>query len=426
MATIHTPEHETIPDFEQELLIREARRRTRRRRIWTGVILVGATVFVVVLSETLGGRTAPTGPASPRPGSSVSTGIPTTNVVNLAGANTITASGSHVWVAIDRESLSSNYFAVIELNAKSGSLVRVMKNQPHSIVEPGIASRVGDLTEPGYMAVSHSKLWVGDDQYWNATELNSTNGSLVRVVSARADQLAFPGGIAISGGHVWIANSHVGANSVTELKARDGSLVRVINAPADQLSGPWKIAISGSNVFVLNSSGDSITELNANTGALVRIINPRAGCCAQRSGTFQWAGPTSLAVSGSHLWVSDVYNGANGGYQRSSVAEFDTKTGALIRLIRSTADQFNDPVAIAATDGAIWVENNDNTLTELNAQTGSLVHVIDLKLDAKGLNASEGMAVAGNYIAILNIYSGQKGSVTVIDARTGKIVRVIQ
>ena len=35
------------------------------------------------------------------------------------------------------------------------------------------------------------------------------------------------------------------------------------------------------------------------------------------------------------------------------------------------------------------------------------------------------MAVVGRYVYILNIYSGQKGSVTVINASDGKIVRVI-
>jgi hypothetical protein len=35
------------------------------------------------------------------------------------------------------------------------------------------------------------------------------------------------------------------------------------------------------------------------------------------------------------------------------------------------------------------------------------------------------MFVVGKNVFILNIYSGQRGSVTVINARTGKIVRVI-
>ena len=411
MATNHGPIEDLIP---------EARQRARRRRSVVGLVLLGALIVIATVLISVGGNESSPKPSSASgPGSGVATNVTTENVAHLAGSNTIAASGSHVWVAIDNTNWTSHplttSYEVVELNSSNGRLVRIIHNKS------------GDLTWPEAMAVSGSRLWVADNQYWNVTELKASNGSLVRVIRAKADGLADPGAIAVSGGHVWVANSHVGANSVTELNASDGSLVRVINAKADELKGPSAIAISGSHVFVLNATGDSITELDANSGALIRIINPRAGCCAPRSGTFEWAGPVAIAVSGPHLWVGDLHNDANGATSVSSVSEFNVSNGSLVRVINAKGDQFKGPSAIAISGSHVFVLNAaGGSITELNASNGSLVRVINVKLDPKGLNAADGLAVSGPYIVVLNIYSGQKGSVTVINASNGRLVRVIQ
>jgi outer membrane protein assembly factor BamB len=355
-------------------LIPEARQRARHRRTVIGLVLLGALIVITAVGNI------PKRTASYGPGSAVITGVTTDNVADLAGANTMIASGSHAWVTIMRESTTSSFFAVTELNVNNGTLVRVIKNKPGSALYVAKNQRVGDLTEPGPMAVSGSHLWIANDQYWNVTELNASNGSLVRVISAKADELNGPGPMAVSGSHVWVSNA----------------------------------------------AGDSITELNASSGALVRVINARAGCCAPRSGTFEWAGPTALTVSGPHLWVADLHNYANGATSVSSVAEFNVSDGSLVRVIKAKADGFNFPRSIAVSQGHVWVLNGDNTLTELNASNGSLVRVINVKLDSKRLNSADGLAISGPHVLVLNIYSGQKGSVTVINASNGTLVRVIQ
>ncbi len=408
-----------ISDEPMEDLIPEARQRARRRRMITGLVVLAALIVITTVLSVVGGRGAtPDLFLTNGPGGGAATSVMVDNVANLAGSNTITASGSHVWVTIDDTNWKAHPFTtryeIVELNASTGKLVRIIHNES------------GDLTWPQAMAVSGSHLWVADEQYWRLTEFNVTNGRLVRVISAKADGLADPGAIAVSGGHVWIAKSHVGANSVTELDASNGSLVRVIKAKVDGLNGPSAIAFSGSHVFVLNATGDSVTELDANSGALVRVINSRAGCCAPRQGTFEWAAPVTLAVSGPHLWVVNQHNDANGATSESSVVEFDVSNGSLVRIIRAKADGLYIPRAIAVRRGRVWVDNGNNTISELNASNGSLVRIVNVKLDPKGLNSADGIAVSGPYIVVLNIYSGQKGSVTVINARNGRMVRVIQ
>jgi hypothetical protein len=48
---------------------------------------------------------------------------------------------------------------------------------------------------------------------------------------------------------------------MTELNASDGSLVRIVNAASDGLNGPWGEAVSGGAVWIANSGGNSVTEL---------------------------------------------------------------------------------------------------------------------------------------------------------------------
>jgi DNA-binding beta-propeller fold protein YncE len=66
---------------------------------------------------------------------------------------------------------------------------------------------------------------------------------------------------------VWVANYE--GNSVTELNASNGSLLRVINATADGFNFPTSVAVSGTHVWVTNQYGSSVTELNASNGSLV-------------------------------------------------------------------------------------------------------------------------------------------------------------
>jgi outer membrane protein assembly factor BamB len=426
--TISPPRHDVSLDIPSaaDLLIEEARRKGRRRRTTKGGILLAVVVIVaMVVIIALRGPANPIETTSGKSGNATGANFAETNVANLAGSNTLTASGSRVWVAIDQESLTKNVYAVTELNASHGSLVRVIKNKRGSVVETGMNQKAGDLTEPGWMTVSGSHLWVTDDQYWRVTELNASDGSLIRVIDAKADGLADPGPIAVSRGHVWVVNGRVGANSVTELNASNGSLVRVLDSPAYGFVDPGAIAVSEGRVFVVNANGDSVTEINASNGSLIRIFNAHAGCCALSQSTFEWAEPMALAVSGSHLWIGDEHAFANGGTEVSSLVELNTNNGSVIRVVKGRAYDLSIPREILINDGHLWVENGYNSVTELNANTGALERVISTKLDPKGLNDSDGIAIGNHNLYVLNIYSGQKGSVTVINASSGKIWRVI-
>jgi DNA-binding beta-propeller fold protein YncE len=69
---------------------------------------------------------------------------------------------------------------------------------------------------------------------------------------------------------VWVVN--FAGNSVTELNTTNGSLVRVIRAKPDGLDSPANIAFSGTRAWVVNFRNNSISEFSATNGSLIRII----------------------------------------------------------------------------------------------------------------------------------------------------------
>lgn len=105
----------------------------------------------------------------------------------------------------------------------------------------------------------------------SVTELNARSGSLLRVINDSTDGFNFnsPVAMSASGFHVWVGN----VDSITELDSSNGSLVRDINAKADALNGPQSIAVIGAHLWVSNYNTESVTELNVGKGSLSRIIH---------------------------------------------------------------------------------------------------------------------------------------------------------
>ena len=69
-----------------------------------------------------------------------------------------------------------------------------------------------------------------------------------------------PQAVASDGTHLWVANA--GGNSVTELNLSDGSLVRVVSGASYGFNGPAALASDGTHLWVANFFGNSVTELN--------------------------------------------------------------------------------------------------------------------------------------------------------------------
>jgi hypothetical protein len=159
----------------------------------------------------------------------------------FSSPNRIADDGMHVWVTNPPGN------SVTELNASDGSLIRILAGAGY-----GLAGPVG-------IADDGAHVWVTSTSGNSVTELNASDGSLVRILGGAGYGFDAPVGVASDGTHVWVANTE--ANSVTELNASNGGWVTTLNGVGYGFSGPWGIAVSGTHVWVANSGGNSVTEL---------------------------------------------------------------------------------------------------------------------------------------------------------------------
>jgi hypothetical protein len=81
---------------------------------------------------------------------------------------------------------------------------------------------------------------------------------------------------------------------------------------------------------------------------------------------------------------------------------------------------FNEPLALAVSDGIIWLLNYDS-VTLINASTGALVRVE--RGTGDGLDAPRDIAAVGSRIWITN--GGGQTSISEYDAGTGALLAVI-
>src|SRR6185437_11732601 len=87
-----------------------------------------------------------------------------------------------------------------------------------------------------------------------------------RPVTGSKYKFANPRGVAFDGSHIWVVNS--AGNSLTEINPSDGSLVRVVSAAADKLKGPNLVAFDGRafdghRLWTANFIGQSVSAIPA-------------------------------------------------------------------------------------------------------------------------------------------------------------------
>jgi hypothetical protein len=340
---------------------------------------------------------------------------------------------------------------------------------------------------PGPIALdSHGDLWVGNQDYFGVTEIQASTGKVLRIVNAKADGFIDPYGIAVKGNEVWVVSggvtygngtSHVG--TVTELNATNGTLIRTVSLKEHGITGLAALSIDGNDVWIMADGGSRIAELFAATGKVLFIHRDRP----------RYANAGGIAAYGDHLWIaspeisegviersastgrkvrtiSPVYverppgggtpgptilspqfvaadaryvwtdneGGVNVKLENGSVTQINAANGKIVRTIDTTADHFYTIRAIVSDGTHVWIANGTDydkgkrrgdSVTELNATDGSLVRVIHLHngiySDPYGV-VSNGVDV---WVADQSGGIGTWGSVVELNAATGSVVRVI-
>jgi hypothetical protein len=145
-----------------------------------------------------------------------------TRIAKFALPDGIALVGSNGWVA-DNGSASDNG-DVTEFSTTSGAIEQIIKAPSDQIDAPSAISASG------------SNIWIAvvadaGALAGNLIELKGSNGSLEHVINSPADEISSPLALAVSGSHLWVANG--GGGYVTELNSSNGSLVRAIDIQRD-------------------------------------------------------------------------------------------------------------------------------------------------------------------------------------------------
>lgn len=284
----------------------------------------------------------------------------------------IVGAEGYLWVANGNDDL-------VEVNAKTGAFVR------HVADEQGVP--IVSIAAAGGMVWTGQGGPDGPSKYQSIREWSASKGTLVRQLNSSADRLDDPLGIALSGLHLWVANASTSTSRwyVTELNVSNGSLVRTISS---HLTAPDAVALGDGDVWVQNVPTDTLTVYSQATGAYLRTVSlPYSKDAARPAGggmvvsgsalwvpMGQWLDVVSLktdrvttykysasemaggscpqypAIAGPELWV------ANCAHQ--SVTEVALSTGKVTNVLKGSAYAFDDPLDVVPLDQSMWVTNS--------------------------------------------------------------------
>jgi hypothetical protein len=253
-----------------------------------------------------------------------------------------------------------------------------------------------------------AQLYVAQDGKGSVSEYDPTSGAAIN--GNLITGLAGPGGLALSGNTLFVANA--GGDMVGKYTV-NATMVTEVNPTFinSGLSTPIAVAVSGSHLFVVNAAGNTtIGEYDANTGMLqnASVLPPS---------TTQVGGPSAIAVSSNYLFVAHYQESTFGSnnYGLGSVGQYDLNSGAVVneRLIKGLAG----PIGLAVSGDTLFVVSSGYTAAgagrvgKYDATTGAPVNAAFIT----GLMYPQGIAVFGDKVFV-SIKSSGLGSVGFYDA----------
>jgi YVTN family beta-propeller protein len=222
------------------------------------------------------------------------------------------------------------------------------------------------MPEPARRASRHARLWAtaavaaagaavagaalvaarGD-----ATHANALGNSIVQLDSSGSIAASVPVGtrpvaLTTAAGSLWVAN--LDDRTVTRVNATSRRVLRTISIPA----APSALAVTKSGVWVSDGAGD-VARIDPSYDRLA--FSQRLASAS--SGFYGTLAPRPLLTAFGSLWIVDP-----DGY----VSRVDPSSARRTRSV----DTGDDPAAIAAGAGSIWVANrSDGTVTRIDPET---------------------------------------------------------
>jgi hypothetical protein len=266
----------------------------------------------------------------------------------LAAPGAVAVFGAGVWVA------DTAGTAVTEISARTDRVVRVVSGK--LLIHPiGLAvDGAGDL----YVL----------DAGGRVSEITTGDGHVVATAGAGFG-FAHPAAIAYARGYLYVTNaSGVGGGTVSVLSTAHGlHLLAILSARSYHFDEPTGITATEGGVWVVNARSDTLTELAAANRALVQVVDNI------------WPVPGPIAPGDSHVFVASPPGGS------PMVTQVTLPRPAKQPWMMCNTNgpyDFSNPQVMLVVGADLWVVNEGgaggpegNSLTEMNASTGALLHV---------------------------------------------------
>ena len=263
------------------------------------------------------------------------------------------------------------------------------------IAEPNFA--------PSAIALSPGRVWLGDLQINQVTELKSANGQVVRYISSSRVPHLESNDIQVSGSDLWVALPKL----VVEFNSSTGTLVRVIKIPSGDNGATAGLAVEGSRVWLLTQGIPSsyLTEFNTSNGSLVKVL-PVSGTA------------NDFTMNKRHLWVTETSTGNWG------IIEYKSVDGSVVRTITGAQDLgFQYPSVVTVSGNRLWTTNGESPyIAELNASDGSVIRRI--RLPFIGIGNFSTLVVCGPNLFMST--QSSHGLVIEVNKANGKLVHVFK
>src|SRR4051812_43111150 len=236
-----------------------------------------------------------------------------------------------------------------------------------------------------------------------------------------------PDGVAVSGGHVFVANQQAGTLSVIDPEAN-----KVIGDPIDAGARPDGVAAGKGVVWLAGAGSDSVRRFQA----AEQIVPTAKVPVGDR--------PEAISLGKQLVWVANVNDNTVNRIDRATPSPVGSPIGVgskpsgifvgrrfvwvanngddtITRIDPSTAEVVGDPIAVGKdprgvieTEGFAWVANSgDDTVTRLNRKTGETVGVTTVGHDPRQLAFGNGSVWVTN---------NGDNTVTRLDPNTGRVV----
>jgi hypothetical protein len=205
-------------------------------------------------------------------------------IVNTQGPSSFVFDGTNLWMTGQK--------GVVELSPRTGQILHsasvfVMATPPGaSYAAPSYLSPVAITFSPGHVWTGNGAGYDGKHSLpGSVSDINPTTDKEVHLFASTHDDFDNIQKIIVVGSDLWVLNGQIGPSqgmqgaSLTELDSTTGALVRVVSLRDSPFSEPVDVTMANGAIWVVDNGGESnrnvgyLLEVSPATGAIIRRVS---------------------------------------------------------------------------------------------------------------------------------------------------------